>query len=242
MAALWSACSDPSKTTADAPLQRDAAVIVDVAPTVDAPAGFGVVTGDCGVLDDTEWTATTPFWFAGIFDFGTDRYDDPADRPRLTPGGVRLVMTANAGGSSGLSEVFAYEWLARCEGATLLKTETEIVYDTTSKIADMLVDIDGRKVGVSVTRLVHFPFGQAYTLTEADTLLRRKLDDIQLATASVSAADRWSRQMLAVLAYDQQHADVAMQAWNALPAATRDDTILIVSVTNGDDAFIYTNQ
>jgi hypothetical protein len=223
-------------------MQRDAAAIVDAAPTVDAPVGFGAISGECGVLDDTEWTATTPFWFAGIFDFGTDRYDDPADRPRLTAGGLRLVMTANAGGSSGLSEVFAYEWLARCEGATLLKTETEIVYDTTSKIADLLVEIDGRKVGVSVTRLVHFPFGQPYTLTEADTLLRRKLDDIQLATASVSAADRWSRQMVSVLAYDQQHADVAMQAWNALPTATRDDTILVVSVTNGDDMFIYTNQ
>jgi hypothetical protein len=35
---------------------------------------------------------------------------------------------------------------------------------------------------------------------------------------------------------------VAMTAWNALPAATRDDTILIVSVTNGDDMFIYTDQ
>ena len=37
------------------------------------------------------------------------------------------------------SEVFAYEWLARCEQATLLKTETEIVYDVVGKKADILV-------------------------------------------------------------------------------------------------------
>ena len=55
-------------------------------------------------------------------------------------------------------------------------------------------------------------------------------------------ADHWARQMLEILAYDTQHAAVAMTAWNALPAATRDDTILLVSVTNGDDMFIYTDQ
>lgn len=236
------ACGQSSAPLADAPrLDPDAPSAID-GPRPDAALGFGTISGDCGVLDDTEWNAPTPFWFAGTFDFATDRYDDPTDRGRLTAGGLKIVSTANAGGSSVYSEVFAYEWLARCEQATLVKTETEIVYDTVSKKADILVEIDGRKVGVSVTRLVHFPFGQPYTLVDADTLLRRKLDDIQLATASVSAADRWSRQMLSILAYDTQHAMVAMTAWNALPAATRDDTILIVSVTNGDDLFIYTDQ
>lgn len=236
------ACGQSSAPLADAPGGGPDAPSTPDGPRPDAALGFGTISGDCGVLDDTEWNAPTPFWFAGTFDFATDRYDDPTDRGRLTAGGLKIVSTANAGGSSVYSEVFAYEWLARCEQATLVKTETEIVYDTVSKKADILVEIDGRKVGVSVTRLVHFPFGQPYTLVDADTLLRRKLDDIQLATASVSAADRWSRQMLSILAYDTQHAMVAMTAWNALPAATRDDTILIVSVTNGDDLFIYTDQ
>jgi hypothetical protein len=48
--------------------------------------------------------------------------------------------------------------------------------------------------------------------------------------------------MLAILAYDQQHADVAMQAWSLLDDATRDDTIVIIAVTSGDDLFIYTDQ
>ena len=73
---------------------------------------------------------------------------DPADRPLLTPGGQRLAATPNAGGSSGLSEIFAYEQLARCEAATLLHTETEIMYDGTGKITDMEVSIDGHKIGV----------------------------------------------------------------------------------------------
>ena len=33
-----------------------------------------------------------------------------------------------------------------------------------------------------------------------------------------------------------------LQAWTMLDAATRDDTLLIVAVTSGDDLFIYTDQ
>jgi len=204
-------------------------------------AGFGDITGMCGVLGPAELDGTTPLWFEGEITFA-DRYDDPAERDQLTPGGVEIILDGNAGGSSLYSEVFAYEVLARCELATLLKTETEIVYDVPGKIVDLLVDIDGRKVGVSVTRAMTFPFGDPYTLDAATTLLQRKLDDIQLATAQVSAADRWSKQMVSVLAFDQQHAQVAMQAWTLLDDQTRDDTLLMVTVTSGDDLFIYTNQ
>lgn len=221
----------------DAPIGPDAAV------DASGPRpGFGEIVGDCGVLGLTELDGTIPLWFQGELTFA-NRYDDPAERDQLTPGGLEIILDGNAGGSSLYSEVFAYEWLARCELATLVKTETEIAYDVvSSKKADLLVEIDARKVGVSVTRAMTFPFGQPYTLAAATTLFDRKLDDIQLATANVSAADRWSKQMLVALAYDLQHAQVAMQAWQALDDATRDDTILIVAVTSGDDVFIYTDQ
>ena len=204
-------------------------------------AGFGGITGMCGVLGAAELDGTTPLWFGGELTFA-DRYDDPAERDQLTPGGLAIVSVPNAGGSSVYSEVFAYEWLARCELAELIKTETDVVYDVEGKKIDLLVGIDGRKVGVSVTRAVTFPFGDPYTLTAATTLFERKLDDIQLATAQVSAADRWSKQMLVTLAYDAQHAAVAMEAWAELDAATRDDTLLVTVVTSGDDVFIYTDQ
>ena len=50
------------------------------------------------------------------------RYNDPADRPLLSPGGQHLADTPNAGGSSGFSEIFAFEELLHCESATLLHT------------------------------------------------------------------------------------------------------------------------
>ncbi len=222
------------------------APVVDVDAAIDAPSGvplmgFGDLSGMCGVLNDPELAGAMPLLFKDSLTFAR-RYVDPDDRPLLTPGGRTLAETPNAGGSSGLSEVFAFEELARCELAGLLKTETQIVYDTTGKITDMLVEIDGKKIGVSVTRAVQFPFGTPYTLDNATTLIKRKLEDIQLSSQNVSAQDRWVKQVLAVLAYDDQHADTVTQAWLGLDASVRADTVVVVTTTHGDDTFIYTNQ
>ncbi len=222
---------------------------LDAAPGFDAGpdatlvplAGFGELSGMCGILEVADLTGATPDLFRDTLTFAR-RYNDPDDRPLLTPGGVHLAETPNAGGSSGFSEIFAYEELARCELATFLKTETEIVYDIAGKITDLEVEIDGHKIGVSVTRAVHFPFGDPYTPTEATALLTKKLGDIQLSTMNVSAADRWDKQILAVLAWDDLTADTIADAWTALDPAVKADTIVIVTATAGDDTFIYTNQ
>jgi hypothetical protein len=203
--------------------------------------GFGQLSGMCGVLAAADLTGAAPELFRDTLTFDR-RYNDPADRPLLTPGGLHLAETPNAGGSSGFSEIFAFEQLARCEHAALLKTETEIVYDTAGKITDMEVQIAGHKIGVSVTRAVAYPFGQPYTLTTATTLISRKLGDIHMSTANVSAQDLWDKQVLAVLAWDDQAADVIGQAWTNLDAATKANTLVIVTSTAGDDTFIYTNM
>lgn len=240
---------DPDAAGFDAPPDIDAlevdaqdvdAAVPDAANAVPLP-GFGDITGMCGVIDEAVLTADQAVWFQGEMTFA-DRYDDPAERDLLTPGGRYIVASPNAGGSSIFSETFAFEWLARCELATLIKTESEIVYDIDGKKADILVELDGRKVGVSVVRAVTFPFGQPYTMSAATTIVTRKIEDLRLATSQVSAADLWSEQMVAMLAYDAQHAQVAMDAWNALSAETRGETMMIVAVTSGDDLFIYTDN
>jgi hypothetical protein len=238
--------------TADARPPADAAIAPDAPAAPDATppdasvfpiAGFGTITGTCGDLTEAILTGVDPYYDAGDLDFGTDRYDDPADRPYLTAGGQYMVTTPNAGGSSLYSEVFAYELLYRCDLADLVGTETEIQYtDPNSKKADMLVTIDGHPIGVSVTRAVTFPFGDPYTLDAATTLITRKLDDIESARQFAVPADHWDKSMVVTLAYDEQHADVFRQAWDMLDAATRRDTIMVTFVTSGDDLFIYTDQ
>jgi len=211
----------------DAGGAADGQVAVDAAPA-----------SMCGVLTEADLTSPTPEVVRDTFTFAR-AFVDPDDRPLLTPGGQRMIATPNAGGSSILSEVFAYEQLARCEQASLLKTETEIVYDVQGKITDFEVELDGHKIGVSVTRAVHYPFGDPYTIDEATTLITKKLDDIQISTADVSAADRWDKQILAVMAWDGAAADTFAQAWTNLDATTRGDTIVLITTTDGDDLFIY---
>jgi hypothetical protein len=236
---LLVACDSPA-----AQIDVDAApVLPDASVSIDAPAatGFGELSGMCGVLMAMDMTSTAPMLVRDTFTFAR-QYVDATDRPLLTDGGRHLAETPNAGGSSLLSEVFAYEQLARCELATLLKTETEIVYDTTGKITDLEVMLDGHKIGVSVTRAVAYPFGSTYTLSAATTLITRKLEDIQLSTANVSDQDRWDKQVLAILAWDGTAADTMAQAWTALDAGVKADTIVIVTTTDGEDGFIYTNM
>ena len=100
-------------------------------------------------------------------------------------------------------------------------------------------ELDGLKVGVSVTRAYGFPPDDPYTVAQAEALLTDKLGDIPLSTANVAPEDQWIKQILHVIAYGPQHAEALRMVEGLVDPAVRGDTILWISVTNGDDAFIY---
>ncbi len=208
--------------------------------TVPLP-GFGTITGACGVLDTFELTGPDSVYFANVLDFADDVYD-AGDFIHLTPGGQILAESANAGGSSGWSETFAFEVLARCELADLLKTETEIIYDIQGKITDILVSVDGYKIGVSVVRAMTYPRTEPPDPAAIRNTIERKLADILLSTQNVSEQDRWVKQVLSVMADTAAHETAVYDAWYQIDEAVRADTILYVTVTEGADDPIYTNQ
>jgi len=200
-------------------------------------AGFGKITGACGVLDATEWKSSKPFLFRNAINFGTAAFDSK----KLSAGGQTIWKDGNLGGSSIHSEIFAFEVLYRCELAKLLKTEGKITYKSSSgKKSDLLLNIDTRKVGVSVTRAFQYPAGSKYTEAAAKKLLDKKLADLPKSKANAAAADAWTRSILHVIAYDKQHADMVQAAWSKqVTAATKQDAILMVTVTDGKDDYIY---
>ncbi len=167
------------------------------------------------------------------------------DRPSLSPGGQKIFDTPNAGGSSTESEVMSFEVLRYCEGAKLLKTETEVTYLPVSdggaaSITDILVEIDGKRVGVSVTR-AYKPQNQGpQTDAEIKSLLERKLDGILASSARVAPQDRWVKQVLHVFAATQASADAVQRVWLTLDAAKRADTVVLVTRTTGG-GFVYCN-
>jgi len=242
---LIAACgSSPDHVAGDAPVQVDAPEQQhDAAATVPL-AGFGDLSGACGVLQAMDFTSPTPQTFQVTFNFAR-AYMDPADRSMLTAGGQHMAATPNAGGSSGLSEIFAYEELARCELAVFDKSETEIIYDPiTSKKTDLEVTIQGHKIGVSVTRAFKGPFGSGpLDMTAAVTLANKKFSDIHDSTAGVqNTVDKWDKQILAVETDDAEDAATFLAATATLDASIIGDTILVLTTTDGDDGFIYTNM
>lgn len=197
--------------------------------------GLGTLSGDCDVLD-TELSDGAPSIFVNTLDFGTEAFDYAA----LSEGGQTVHDDGNLGGSSLYSEIFAYEVLYRCEEAALLQTEGGIVYtDPSGKKTDLLVDLDGQTIGVSVTRAFAWPPEDPYTVAQATELLDDKLADVLLSSANVGAEHAWEKQILSVIAYTPDHAASIVTAWEALDADTKADTIVLVTATEGDDAFLY---
>lgn len=206
----------------------------DTGPVVPL-AGFGELSGACGLLDEA-LADPRPVILRTALDFGNLTYDASL----LTAEGQEVIADGNLGGSSLESEAIAMEVLARCELAELIATEAEILYvDPGGKKTDLLVSVDGSGVGVSVTRAFHFPPENPYTVAEATTLLEGKLGDVILSAANADASNGWSRSVLSVVAYDAQYADVVTEAWTALDPAVRDATIVLLTETHGEDAFIY---
>ena len=138
------------------------------------------------------------------------------------------------------SEVTAFEVLHRCEIAFLIKSETEITYiDDGGKKTDMIVEIDGQDVGVSVTRAFHWPPEEPYTEPEAYDLLSDKLSDVLLSAANADPSNAWDYTILHVIAYDGSYADQVEAAYTTLPDGLKDDTAVVVTVTDGNDDFVY---
>jgi hypothetical protein len=225
-------------------IEPDAAAPMHDASAAVPLAGFGDLSGMCGAIQEADLTSASPKTIQVHFHWAMG-YVDPDDRSQLTAGGQHMAATPNAGGNSGLSEIFAYEELARCELATFLKSETEIIYDpVTSKKTDLEIMLDGHKLGVSVTRAFEGPLGSGpLTMADAVTLSQRKFSEIHDSTAgTANTVDKWDKQILSVLADDDDDATTWLAATATLDAATIGDTILVLITTDGDDAFIYTNQ
>lgn len=197
--------------------------------------GHGELSGDCNVLDDGEWDSSAPFVFRNALDL-LEGFEDED----LLPGSQSILEEGNLNSSSIYSEIFAFEVMARCEGAALLKTEGRVDYaDPDGKKTDLLLDIDGRQVGLSVARGFTYPMGTEMSAESADALLEKKVGDLPLSQANGQGADTWERSVLHIIAVDGQHGDAIEAAWGRLDAGIKQDFGLMITVTDGQDADLY---
>lgn len=198
--------------------------------------GFGDLSGDCDVLDATVLSSSAPALYTNSLDLHKKVFNETL----LSAGGQEVMADGNLGGSSLHSEAFAYEVLYRCELASLLKTEAEISYiDPAGKKTDLLVEIGGVRLGVSVTRAFAWPADAPYTVAQATELLEEKLSDALVSTSNVAPKDIWARQILSVISYAPGHTQSIETAWQSIDPVIRADTLVMVTTTEGEDSYIY---
>lgn len=230
--ALIAVACDPAPTDSGVDTDTDTDTDTGVAVPL---AGFGDITGDCGPLGPTDLAGTDALTYVTALDMPTGFNDSV-----LSDGGAQMLAEGNLNANSLYSEIFAYEVLYRCELAELLLTESGVIYDDPSgKKTDLVVDIDGTRVGVSVVRAVGWPRDAPFTAADVQPTLERKLSDILLSYDNASDADAWQRSMLEVVAYAPEHTDAVLAALDAIAAPVRADTLVYITTTNGEDGFLY---
>ncbi len=198
---------------------------------------WGSITGACGsihiaIKETSASVLQTTYTFND-----TEKFDAES----LTGKPKKRYDEPNAGGSSKCTEVMSMQLLIDCEQATITKLETEITYDTEGKIADYLIDIDGIKTGVSVTRAYKGPMIDVYTMEDATSLLEKKLAGIAEARQNVSTQDAWSKSLVHIWTLHAEWADTVTEAWNNLDDVTKGTTLVLVTVEEGSSYIVTDN-
>jgi hypothetical protein len=199
---------------------------------------LGTLGGSCGVLAPLLHDPA-PSLVQNVLTFAAG---EAYARAALSPDGQRLYDLPNAGGSSTESEVMSFEVLHFCDGARLVKSETEISYAAPTdgggnSITDILVAIGADKVGVSVTR-AYKPTAGGMTDAEVYDLLVKKLEGINNSSRRVLPADRWVKQILHVFVATASAEAAVARVLPTIDAQTRADTVVLVTRTEGG-GFIY---
>eukprot|EP01084_Bolivina_argentea_P291717 501389_1 len=165
----------------------------------------------------------------------------------LSKGAKRLLNEENAGGTSELSEAFSFEVLKHSFEAKLLKTEMEIKYQWCNcPITDYLAEINGVKIGVSVTRA--FKYKGQFNEYDALKLLNKKIRGCNESTYYVQECDEWQRQILHIWTTDTnveintKEKDILFDVYKRLlisNATFLENTIVFVTVASPEMWWLF---
>lgn len=208
----------------------DGASTPDAAP-LKGQTAWGPISGACGEVA-AQLHVKEPSFLTTTWTFKTATSFNAVD---LSPGAKKRYEGENAGGSSICSEVMSMQLLHECEGATLYKTEKEVGYRQQGSITDYVTTIANERVGVSVTRAYKGPTIQTYTDADAQTLLSKKLKGVLESSANVKAEDKWIKQVLHIWTMQPQWVPILKKAWDGLDAATRADTVVLVTIETNSE-------
>lgn len=155
----------------------------------------------------------------------------------------RTLEIHNAGGSSELSETLSMYYMYLKFNAINFIPEMEVNYRFKSNICDYLMEINKKKIGVSVTRALCYPFNKTIPYEFATSLLYKKLFGIILAKKSVSQLHHFDNSVIHVWCNNWNDAYVIHDAYSMIIKndiyRLYENIYIICSVCQAN--FIYTN-
>jgi hypothetical protein len=151
----------------------------------------------------------------------------------------RSLEVENAGGKSAMSEMLSIQYFETIHKASDFLLEMEIQYWCTYKLVDYSCLVDGKRVGVSVTRAMHYIHPSLFTLDSARTLINKKLYGLVVARDSVLKTQRFFHSVLHVWCQSQQIAEYMRQAYDELEGSLGVKGVMIMILTVYSNNEIY---
>jgi hypothetical protein len=163
---------------------------------------------------------------------------------RMFRAAKKSLLVDNAGGGSQLSEALSIHYFSERFHARRFVFENDIEYWIQYKMADFLCSIEGRRVGVSVTRAMGFPSPENFTEEDANRLMYSKMHGLVIARSGVSERHEFSVSILHCWCQTERIASLVKKAYEKVVMEDESNTLyqVIVLLSICPDDFIYRNQ
>lgn len=160
----------------------------------------------------------------------------------LSHGAEVIAKEENAGGNSVISEVLSFEFMKRAFGAELEHTEMQLQYfPIGSKKTDYSIKLDGERIGVSVTRAMHFLNDELFTERDAEMLLKKKLNGVNISSQNIVKKHKWERQILHIFTRTEKIAKTIENVYRKLKSDYRTNTIVVITVAPNCNFLFWKN-
>lgn len=156
----------------------------------------------------------------------------------------RSLSIENHGGGSEISEFYSIDYFERIYAACNFVFEEEIEYWIDYSMVDYICDVNGTRIGVSVSRAMGYPEPECFTQEKAAGLLRKKLYGLIVARNGVMKSQSFLKSVLHIWCQTHDIAELVRQEFARL-----DDNdygldikgIVLLQLTVCSDRQIYRN-
>lgn len=166
------------------------------------------------------------------------------DENELHVEAIQSIKIDNAGGKSGISEMFSIEYFIRKYKAKDFIFEKQVKYWIDFKMVDYICTIGDERIGVSVTRAMGFPDEKSFDAEQAATLLEKKINGLIVASNSVLKMQSFYKCILHIWCQNHEIATLIAEYYGRMESLKCSKELSLLLTVCPDDRIYknYSNQ